>query len=171
MRPTCGGARLASTDTTVSRRQRTPACSAPTITLHRQLGAKGGIAQPQLLPFCIASKGMPHLRPSLARAVGCNAPRGPSTYLSRQPWGAAQRYHPLLRIPTRVAAPTPGTQHPYGTRMISASGRNDSRAAMATVLVRRCHCTPREGGGAPSPCLMRRGRHFSGDLRWGNYPG
>ena len=80
VRPTRGEARLASTDTTVTRRQRTPACSAPTITLHRQIGAEGGIAQPQLLPECIASKGMPHLRPSLARTVGCNASRGPNTY-------------------------------------------------------------------------------------------
>ena len=77
----------------------TPACSTPTITLPRQLGAKGGIAQPQLLPECIASKGMPHLRPSLAKPVGCNAPRA--------------------RAPTALAAVgycstvPPASSHPY----------------------------------------------------------
>ena len=97
--------------------------------------------------------------------------KGPSTYLSRQPWGAAQRYHPPRRIPTRVAAPTPGTQHPHGTRMIRASGHNDSRPAMAAVLVRRHHCTTREGGASTPPLPNVCGRHFSGDLRRENYPG
>ena len=84
--------------------------------------------------------------------------QGPAIYLSRQPWGAAQRYHPLLSIPTRVAAPAPGTQHPHGTRVFGASGHNDSRTAMAALLIRRHHCTNREGGGActsPLPKVAR----------------
>ena len=90
----------------------TPACSTPAITLHRQVGTRGGIAQPQLLPECGAPTG--YAPPQLHLVVMPESPphQGPATYLSRQPWGTAQRYHPLHSIPTRVAAPAPGTQHP-----------------------------------------------------------
>ena len=93
-----------------------PACSTPTITLHRQLGAKGGIAQPQLLPECIASKGMPHLRPSLAKPVGCNAPRARAPtalaavgYCSTVPPASSHPY-PRRRTDSGNSAPT---WHPY----------------------------------------------------------
>ena len=77
--------------------------------------------------------------------------KGPEHLPPWQPWGTAQRYHPLRRIPTRVAAPTPGTQHPHGTRVIRASGHNDFRTAMAAVLVKRHHCSNREGGASTPP--------------------
>ena len=110
----------------------------------------GGIAQPQLLPECIASKGMPHLRPSLAKPVGCNAPRARTPtalaavgYCSAVPPASS---HPYTRCRTDS-----GDSAPADTRMFSASGRNDSRTVMAAVLVKRHHCSNREGGAGTPP--------------------
>ena len=150
-----------------------PACSTPPITTTPSARHWGGDSPAQLLPECGAPPG--YAPPQLHHAVMPESPphQGPAIYLSRQLWGTAQRYHPLHSIPTRVAAPAPGTQHPYGTHMFSASGHNDFRTAMAAVhcLLGNTIARTARAVQAPPPCLMWRGRHFSGDLRRENYPG
>ena len=114
---------------------------------------------------------MPHRRPSLAKPVGCNAPRArPPTFLGSR--GV------LLNGTTRFFASLPASPHRLrglsthmtpvrSVRPVAMTlGRQWQQCLLGDTIAR-----PARVVRAPPPCLMCRGRHFSGDLRRENYPG